>query len=114
MLYVNYCLQNRCCKINDYLCSMVTDFDLKKAIKYFGYNSVSLAPLLGTSQQATSRAMVNPTLSKLMEICSAIGCTFEELVRAGSDNKTSSVNRSIVCPYCGKELNLNIEIKSEN
>lgn len=82
--------------------------DIKKVINDRGFTLQQVADKLGISQQAVSQAVNgNPSLSRLKQIAEAIGITVSQLV--ADDTDTDQQSPQIICPHCGKPINIKIE-----
>ena len=79
--------------------------DLKKVIREHGYTLEKVANELGVAKSTMTQFVNgNPTLSRLQDIAKVLGIPVSELVR----DVDESPNEGIVCPYCGKPLNIQI------
>ena len=80
--------------------------DIKKVIREHGFTLEKVANELGvTKSTMTQYVSGNPTLSKLQDIAMVLGIPVSELVR----DVDASPAESLVCPHCGKPLNVKIE-----
>lgn len=74
---------------------------VKELLKEKGMTAKELAKKMGVSEGALSKSLSgNPTLDKLNEISSALGVPISELF----EQPKCGV---IVCPHCGKPININ-------
>lgn len=73
---------------------------VKELLKEKGMTAKELAKKMGVSEGALSKSLSgNPTLDKLNEISSALGVSLSELF----EQPKCGV---IVCPHCGKPINI--------
>lgn len=90
--------------------------NIKLAIKKHGLEVRQVAEKMGITPTALSqhingkmykgkRVDANPSLDVLQRIADAIGCDVAELF----DPVEKPQQNSIICPYCGKEINLKAE-----
>ena len=82
--------------------------DVKKAIKEKGFTISKVAELLGITQPSLTAQLTNGTMSliRAKEIADIIGVPLSELVADEDEQKGTS----IVCPHCGKPINVKLEI----
>lgn len=80
--------------------------DIKKVIREHGFTLEQVGNELGVSKSTmTQYVSGNPTLSKLQAIAKVLEIPVSELVR---DVDASSAE-GLVCPHCGKPLNIKVE-----
>lgn len=88
--------------------------NIQKVIKRQGFTISKVAALVknqrggtGVSQGALSSTLNNnPGIEKLQEIANIIGVTLSELVADENDQRGAS----LICPHCGKPIELDINI----
>lgn len=91
--------------------------NIKRVIKEKGWTLEKLAAEMtgkdgkkGISQPSVSSIVNgNPTIDKLQEIADIIGVSVADLVR-DSDEQHST---SLTCPHCGKEINIEWNLKCQ-
>lgn len=80
--------------------------DIKKTIREHGFTLEKVASELGVSKSTMTQFVSgNPTLSKLQDIAKVLGIPVSELLR---DVDTPPAE-GLVCPHCGKPLNIKVE-----
>ncbi|MBQ6201495.1 MAG: helix-turn-helix transcriptional regulator [Prevotella sp.] len=82
----------------------------KEVLKKYGVTQSELAEKLGINRVSVSRLLSdnnNMRASTILKIANAIGCKAGELFEEPDEGKTSVP--SIICPHCGKEINLKVE-----
>lgn len=88
---------------------------LKEIMGMKGISSIALAEKLGVSKVTVSywiNRKVFPDPDKLEKIADAVGVEVWELFKdPQADDAPSSC--SLVCPHCGRQLNINVELKTE-
>lgn len=86
--------------------------DIKKAIKESGYTISKVAERLGIAQPSLTAQLINGTmsLSRAKEIADIIGVSLSELVADENDQQDTS----LVCPHCGKPIELEVKAKKGN
>lgn len=86
--------------------------DIKKAIKESGYTISKVAERLGIAQPSLTAQLINGTmsLSRAKEIADIIGVSLSELVADENDQQGTS----LVCPHCGKPIELEVKAKKGN
>lgn len=81
---------------------------IKQQAKQHGMTTQMLADKLGITRPVfSSQINGNPTIATLDKIANAIGCNVSDFFR-------SAENDQIICPYCGRELNVKVDKISEN
>ena len=91
----------------------IQSMNIKKVIKDSGWTLEQLAAEMknkngdkGISQPSVSSIVNgNPTLDKLQEIANIIGISVSELLRDENDIRKTSV----ICPHCGKEIQIEVK-----
>ena len=83
--------------------------DIKKAIKKSGFTISKVAGKLGIAQPSLTAQLINGTmsLSRAKEIADIIGVSLSELVADENEQQGASV----ICPHCGKPIELEIRTK---
>ena len=86
--------------------------DIKKAIKESGYTISKVAERLGIAQPSLTAQLINGTMSisRAKEIADIIGVSLSELVADENDQQGTS----LICPHCGKPIELEIKAKEGN
>lgn len=86
--------------------------DIKKAIKESGYTISKVAERLGIAQPSLTAQLINGTmsLSRAKEIADIIGVSLSELVADENDQRGAS----LICPHCGKPIELEVKAKKGN
>lgn len=86
--------------------------DIKKAIKESGYTISKVAERLGIAQPSLTAQLINGTmsLSRAKEIADIIGVSLSELVADENDQQGAS----LICPHCGKPIELEVKAKKGN
>lgn len=83
------------------------DLFIKETAKKYGISLTRLAEILDVNRQTIyfyiEQGAKNP-LSQIEKIANAIGCPIEELYQ-GEQKRAND----LVCPHCGKELNIKVE-----
>lgn len=81
--------------------------DIQSIIKEKGFTQNQVAEALGVSKSSLSQSVHNDNTSvKMMKrIAEVIGCKVGDFFR---DELDESPTEGIVCPYCGKPLNIQI------
>ena len=84
--------------------------DLKKIIRSHGQTISSVAEKLGITQSALSQQINNGSISfaKVEQIASICGCSPSSFLVI--DGETLS-HPAIICPHCGKPIELEIKAK---
>lgn len=102
--------------------------DIKRALAEHGITLVKLGEKLNVfSQSLTSVIKGNPTVKKLEEVATAIGCDITDLFYSSEDSSTTSdsssqdnnylptvkqpdvnsvIETTTFCPHCGKKVRL--------
>lgn len=86
--------------------------DIKKAIKESGYTISKVAERLGIAQPSLTAQLINGTmsLSRAKEIADIIGVSLSELVADENEQQGAS----LICPHCGKPIELEVKAKKGN
>lgn len=86
--------------------------DIKKAIKESGFTISKVAERLGIAQPSLTAQLINGTmsLSRAKEIADIIGVSLSELVADENDQQGAS----LICPHCGKPIELEVKAKKGN
>lgn len=86
--------------------------DIKKAIKKSGFTISKVAEKLGIAQPSLTAQLINGTmsLSRAKEIADIIGVSLSELVADENEQQGAS----LICPHCGKPIELEVKAKKGN
>ena len=95
--------------------------NIKKVIKENGYTIQGVAKKIGVNRVTLQLTLQgNPTYNKLRQIADAIDCDVmdffkdEAIHQQNNDIESLPSNvASIICPNCGKELDLHLELKEK-
>ena len=80
--------------------------DIKKVIREHGLTLTEMGNKLGvTKSSMTQLVSGNPTLSRLQDMAKVLGIPVSELLRDTDEPPKGG----IVCPHCGKPLNIKVE-----
>lgn len=82
--------------------------DIQSVIKEKGFTQNQVAEALGVSKSSLSQSVHNDNTSiKMMKrIAEIIGCQVGDFFK---DEMTPSSSSELVCPHCGKPINVKIE-----
>ena len=81
--------------------------DLKKIIRSHGQTISSIAEKLGITQSALSQQINNGsiTFAKVEQIAELCGCSLSDF----TSNQGEQMGATLVCPHCGKPINIKVE-----
>ena len=77
---------------------------IKDVIKEKGYTITSLAEKLGITRESLSRNIVSPSSPTLEKLSNVLDVPVWQFFASLED-----VRKEIVCPHCGKPINIKIE-----
>lgn len=89
--------------------------DIRSKIKAKGFSLSDVAKRMKSKRQDKNGISLpaliqiidgNPTIDKLREIATIIGCSVSELL-AEDDDK---INSAVICPHCGKSISIYVEV----
>ena len=85
---------------------------IKSVAKKHGTTITQLANELGVLQPQISRTINNPRISleDLSKIADVIGCKVGDFFMYEVENGTTAQASSFVCPHCGKEIKVTLNI----
>lgn len=81
-------------------------------IKEKGYNMTTFAEKMGVTRQNLYAILKSPSYPSLGKIAEALEVPMWKLFASDEDVSVSN-DKNIVCPYCGKEINVEFSKKEE-
>lgn len=82
--------------------------DIKRVVKDHGYTLSDVAQNMGITRVTLSQTISrNPTINTLQRIADVIGADISEFFADSKANNDDAAH--IVCPHCGKPINIHID-----
>lgn len=84
---------------------------IKEVLKEKGITQQELADLVGVSYQSMKQTLnaSSVTTATLEKIATALDVPMWQLFASPNEVQVESNNASLVCPHCGKDINIKVE-----
>lgn len=83
--------------------------NIEALLKEKGLTKTAFSELLGIKKQNLNGLMKNPTLETIKKFASVLGVETWQLFASPEEVHPKKDGTSLICPYCGKEINIKIE-----
>lgn len=83
--------------------------NIETLLKERGLTKTAFSELLGIKKQNLNGLMKNPTLETIKKFTSVLEVETWQLFASPEEVSPKKDTLSITCPYCGKDININVE-----